>query len=273
MDFCDPYENIAQQGVFYITENIPTTETEEEFQEIFTEGCNCESICSEETNCSCVIKYGKSYVISPFDAENNSRDNIYMNYKLNNEQNGVYECNLNCKCRHHICGNRLVQYGPRNYLEIRICDQKGHGLFTNKRILQGNYICEYAGEIITQDEATRRFKYNKENGLMNYIICVREHFGVNTSTTFIDPSGFGNIGRYLNHSCSPNCALMPIRIENGVPKLGIFAKHDIDENTELTFDYGDGSYNVLQDEDLELKQCLCGATNCRKWMPYCASIK
>lgn len=38
--------------------------------------------------------------------------------------------------------------------------------------------------------------------------------------TFIDPSQKGNIGRYLNHSCDPNCEILSIRIDGPIPRLG-----------------------------------------------------
>lgn len=50
--------------------------------------------------------------------------------------------------------------------------------------------------------------------------------GVNKKTrllqTFIDPSRKGNIGRYLNHSCEPNCHILSVRVDGPVPKLGNF---------------------------------------------------
>lgn len=270
IDFTDPYEDLPLENVIYTTENIPIKETEELFNDIFSSGCKCNNLCLEPAKCTC-IKQSINYKINDNNKPAQIKSILHTNYILNPQKTIIYECNQNCKCS-KICGNKLVQYGPRNHLEIKQCKaQKGHGLFTNKNILKGNFICEYAGELITKTEATKRFKHNEEKNTMNYIICAKEFFGDSLQETIIDPTYFGNIGRFLNHSCDPNCELIPVRIDSLVPKLCIFARRDIEENSELTFDYGDGESDLFDGEN-KLKKCLCGEKICRKWMPFNKNI-
>merc|ERR1739844_196982 len=75
----------------------------------------------------------------------------------------------------------------------------------------------------------------------NYIIFVNEVFSEKNVPTVIDPTLIGNIGRYVNHSCDPNLIMLPVRIQNLVPHLALFAAIDIPKDTELTFDYGNPS--------------------------------
>lgn len=261
MNFKDPYEDKSYSNHVYIVENIPVCETEHLFEEFFSEGCRCVNFCTLENGCACLKKYGKNYNIA-------GSHNVLSNYTLNENKynSGLYECNSSCNCLNKFCGNRYIQFGPNKNLEVRECS-KGKGLFAAEDIKKGTFICEYAGEIIPEIEAVGRFKHNKENKQMNYIFCLKEHYESNTITTFIDPSYLGNVGRYANHSCNPNCLLIPIRVENTVPKLCIFTKTNIEKNEEITFDYGETS-----EQNQDSTPCLCNQENCRKWLPYLPEI-
>jgi hypothetical protein len=62
-----------------------------------------------------------------------------------------------------------------------------------------------------------------------------------TLLTIIDPTLFGNIGRYLNHSCDPNIHVLPVRINSLVPRAAMFALRNIQAGEELVYDYGSSS--------------------------------
>lgn len=53
----------------------------------------------------------------------------------------------------------------------------------------------------------------------------------------IDPRESGGDGRYINHSCKPNCELHEIRVRNGRIVIGISALEDLDPDTECTMKY------------------------------------
>ena len=46
----------------------------------------------------------------------------------------------------------------------------------------------------------------------------------------------GALGRFINHSCDPNCETQKWLV-HGELAIGLFATKDIPANTELTFDY------------------------------------
>ena len=52
----------------------------------------------------------------------------------------------------------------------------------------------------------------------------------------IDPTSKGNLARFINHSCQPNCITEKWNVLGEVC-IGIFANRDINEDEELTFDY------------------------------------
>ncbi len=52
----------------------------------------------------------------------------------------------------------------------------------------------------------------------------------------IDPTYKGNLARFINHSCDPNCITVKWNVLGEVC-IGIFANRDIMEDEEFTFDY------------------------------------
>lgn len=253
-ELVDNYEHI-DDNLEYIIENILQIDDgseeynslEEDFQSSIIKSCNCElNSCGKE---GCI--HGGNYEI---------KDNQLVLRKDRKCKDIIYECNENCQCK-EVCLNKLVQFGPVDGLKIQKYDTKGYGLITTKKLLEGTFICEYAGEILTKTEATRR---DQAKNSMNYILCLNEissESSANKIQTFIDPSIKGNIGRYLNHSCDPNCEILSVRVDSIIPKIAIFTKKDIKENEELTFSYG--TVNLESNK----KFCFCGAQNCRIYLP------
>lgn len=241
----DEYEH-AIPGVMYTVHNIPGPGIDlEEFESEYSLGCSCTIRCS---NCFCTRG-------SP-----NYKDGCILDEKLSGP---IVECNPYCTCGEN-CNNRVVQNGPVDSLIVSEIDGKGHGLFTSKLIKKGQFICEYAGEVVGIEEARRRVEANKNT--MNYVLVVSEHIGDRVIVTCIDPKYFGNIGRYSNHSCDPNTNLVPIRVEGPVPRLCLFASRDIEIGEEITFNYAGGVTNSVH--NLSHTPCLCGSNNCSGYLPH-----
>jgi len=52
-----------------------------------------------------------------------------------------------------------------------------------------------------------------------------------------DATVSGGLARYINHSCEPNCYTKVFNGPDGVARMGIYAKRDIDLGEELAYDY------------------------------------
>ena len=52
------------------------------------------------------------------------------------------------RCEPARCMNRVVQRGPRKDLEIVHVEPKGLGVVCKSPLRVGDFVCEYAGEII-----------------------------------------------------------------------------------------------------------------------------
>ena len=75
------------------------------------------------------------------------------------------------------------------------------------------------------------------------------------SDYIIDATKKGNLARFINHSCDPNCyaKIIPVGTEK---RIAIYSKRDIEVNEEITYDYK----FPLEDEKIP---CYCGAATCR----------
>ena len=197
----------------------------------------------------------------------------------------VFECNSCCACP-ETCPNRVVQKGLQLKLQVFKTKHKGWGLKTQQTIRKFTFVCEYAGELISVQEAEKRAqKLTHETG--NYLIVLREHSSENhILRTHVDAHFHGNASRFINHSCNPNLVMVPVRVDSIVPRLALFATRDIDVGEELSFDYS-GEFRVLsareqreeckwQDSLRELgkepKSCFCGSLNCMGVLPFDASL-
>lgn len=227
IELFDEYEHI-DDSIEYVMENVlQTTNTEQQsyhnlldkFNSLIGLKCDCtsgENLCTQD---NCI--HGGNYTILKC---HDSKLELILN-ENRKSHDLIYECSELCSCS-PSCQNRLVQFGPRKGLKIEDYSHFGkqYGLKTLCAIPKGAFICEYAGEVLCKEEAAIRWQTNDENGKMNYIICLNERpIGKENDEaiqTFIDPSRIGNIGRYLNHSCDPNCEIISVRTDGLIPKLG-----------------------------------------------------
>jgi SET domain-containing protein len=53
---------------------------------------------------------------------------------------------------------------------------------------------------------------------------------------YIDATKRGNVSRFMNHSCNPNCQLLKW-VVGSTHRVGMFVTSDVAQGTELTFDY------------------------------------
>ena len=120
-------------------------------------------------------------------------------------------------------------------------------------IPKGAFIMQYVGEIFKTDSdigAQRVQKYRKST--CTYLMRI-------DNNEVIDPTNAGNIARFINHSCDPNCQTTKWQV-NGEIQVGIFALKEISEDEELTFNYQFDFFKTL------LNKCYCGAKSCRGFL-------
>ena len=128
-------------------------------------------------------------------------------------------------------------------IERRRSKIHGWGVYATRPISKNTRVIHYAGEKISNQESLRRERRYIRNG--RHIWCFKL-----TNRTVIDAGVGGNIARFINHSCHPNCY---VHIVDGT--IWIRASRPIRRGEELTYDYntdGDG-----------LIRCRC-TTGCQR---------
>nr|XP_060643439.1 histone-lysine N-methyltransferase NSD3 isoform X3 [Anolis sagrei ordinatus] len=160
-----------------------------------------------------------------------------------------YECHPQVCPAGERCQNQC--FTKRLYPEAEIIktDRRGWGLRTKRNIKKGEFVNEYVGELIDEEECRLRIKRAHENSVTNfYMLTV-------TKDRIIDAGPKGNYSRFMNHSCHPNCETQKWTV-NGDVRVGLFAVSDIPAGMELTFNY---NLDCLGNGRTE---CHCGADNC-----------
>lgn len=100
--------------------------------------------------------------------------------------------------------------------------------FSMSDVKKGQFVIEYVGELI--DEATCQERVRKGEDITNYYMLTID------KDCIIDAGPMGNLSRFMNHSCDPNCETQKWTV-NGEVRVGLFASREIKADEELTFDY------------------------------------
>ncbi len=129
-------------------------------------------------------------------------------------------------------------------IERRQSPIAGWGVYAGQTIQEDARIVEYLGELVTQAEGWRR----EQRYLPRQRIWL---FNIN-SRWARDGAVGGNISRYFNHSCRPNCYSEVIGRH-----IWILAARRIRKGEELTYDYNT--------EGVAGIRCLC-RPGCRRML-------
>ncbi|XP_052738940.1 histone-lysine N-methyltransferase SETD1 isoform X2 [Bicyclus anynana] len=126
------------------------------------------------------------------------------------------------------------------------------GLFAQEPIAADEMVIEYVGQMVRPIVADVREAQYEATGIgSSYLFRI-------DLDTIIDATKCGNLARFINHSCNPNCYAKIITIESQ-KKIVIYSKQPIGVDEEITYDYK----FPLEDEKIP---CLCGAQQCRGFL-------
>lgn len=141
----------------------------------------------------------------------------------------------------------------RRKIEVRDSGVHGRGVYALVPFAAGARIIEYTGEIISWDEAVERHPHDPEQP--------NHTFYFHLDSGMVIDGLRGNIARWINHACEPNCEADEV---DG--RVFVHALRDLAPGEELFYDY-----RLVLDERHTAKvkkqfACWCGAATCRGTM-------
>ncbi len=129
-----------------------------------------------------------------------------------------------------------------NKLETRDSTIHGKGVFTKDKILKGEIVTIWGGEVVSVEE------FKNGIGLKHTNVGISDNLYLVTAN-----DDEMSIDDFMNHSCNPNLWLDD--------EVTLSAMRDIEANEELTFDY---AIEIISEDYIMKNPCYCKASNCRK---------
>lgn len=131
------------------------------------------------------------------------------------------------------------------------------GVFAEEPISKGDMIIEYRGEVIGIAVSNiREMEYERSKVGSDYMFRI-------DSLTVCDATKQGNMARFINASCDPNCYTKIINVLD-TKRIVIYAKRNIVVGEELCYDY---KFQLESDETKRIP-CYCGAKKCKGFMNW-----
>ena len=133
----------------------------------------------------------------------------------------------------------------------------GNGVFALVDIPKGVELIEYRGKLLTMAQADRKYANTSDSG-HTFLFTLNEKY-------VLDANSEGNIARWINHSCAPNCKAFVHENEDGDPRkdrVVIESLRALKPGEELTYDYGIVLEERLTPRLKAIWACRCGARNC-----------
>uniref|UniRef100_A0A0C9R856 Ash1 protein n=1 Tax=Fopius arisanus TaxID=64838 RepID=A0A0C9R856_9HYME len=155
-----------------------------------------------------------------------------------------------CPCGEKCENQKIQRHEWVPGLQRFMTESKGWGVRTKDSIKSGVFILEYVGEVVSEREFKSRMATRYANDTHHY--CLHLDGGL-----VIDGHRMGGDGRFVNHSCEPNCEMQKWSV-HGLPRMALFALRDIKSGEELTYDYNFALFNPSEGQE-----CRCGSNACR----------
>ncbi|KAL3917301.1 MAG: hypothetical protein SGPRY_006458 [Prymnesium sp.] len=137
-------------------------------------------------------------------------------------------------------------------VEVRRSAIHNWGLFTTRPVRQDGVVVEYKGRELRNKVADRKEKWYEAGAIKGqggdcYMFRLDEE-------RVLDATTCGNVARFMNHCCTPNCYCKVVEID-GRKRIVVFAQRDLEAGEEVTYDY------KFPTEKAKIP-CHCGSPKC-----------
>ncbi len=153
----------------------------------------------------------------------------------------------------------MLQFNPLCFRQkkLKLAKSGIHsmGVYALQVIKPNEFVIEYTGELVRPAIAEmREAKYEKMNVGGSYLFRIDDQLVIDATFT-------GNLARFINHSCDPNCFTKVITVDQR-KRIVIYAKREIPIGEELAYDY---KFPIEEGENVKVP-CHCGSSRCRKYL-------
>ncbi|XP_059613968.1 histone-lysine N-methyltransferase eggless isoform X2 [Phlebotomus argentipes] len=145
------YDDTVPPTCIYANHRIPTEGVNLNLDPEFLCGCDCTDDCMDKSKCACwQLTIAGVRCLTPTVDPNT----VGYTYKklYDPVPTGIYECNSRCKCKMN-CLNRVVQHPLSLKLQVFKTANRGWGLRCLNDVPKGQFICIYAGHLLTEQKA------------------------------------------------------------------------------------------------------------------------
>jgi SET domain-containing protein len=142
-------------------------------------------------------------------------------------------------------------------IQARQSEIHGNGVFATDTLKKGERVVRYKGLLRTHDEADRFYENVPDDG-HTFLFTLNDKY-------VIDANVDGNVARWINHSCDPNCEAVFEESAKGKKrkdKIWIEAMRPIAIGEELTYNYGIVLAEAHTPELKAVWACRCGSAQC-----------
>ena len=136
-------------------------------------------------------------------------------------------------------------------IQVRRSGIHGKGVFAVQPLKKGETVLEYTGEVISWKQALRRHPHDPKDPQHTFYFHIDDD-------NVIDGKQGGNVSRWINHACSPNCEADEV---DG--RIFIRTLRAIKPEQELFYDYGLTIDERYTPKLKKLYPCRCGTAHCR----------
>jgi len=147
-------DNNYSEYIEYSTKRLPQKDVFINLDDGFLTCCDCVDDCRDKEKCACW-----QMTIQHTNATPENRIDLSVGYEFRRlkqqVQTGIYECNKLCHCK-TTCLNKVAQHPLRLNLQVFKTEKRGWGLRTLNDIPAGAFICQYVGNLYTNEEGNKQ---------------------------------------------------------------------------------------------------------------------
>ena len=142
-------------------------------------------------------------------------------------------------------------------IAARLSPIHGNGVFATETIEKGERIVRYKGTLRSHDDVDEEYGDIDEDG-HTFLFTLNDDY-------VLDANSEGNIARWINHSCKPNCEAV-LEEDDGddrrKDRVFIEATRKIKPGEELAYNYGITLDEAHTPRMKKIWACRCGARDC-----------